>query len=185
VIARRVAVLAAVTVLLGVAGCGAAPRPAGPARAGFSVDHPPQGARPALLAFTRCMRQHGVRMPEPAVWGHGRLIVYYPRHDPGTKAAYRACYHFRSRAAAPASGYFVCGNCCCSSGFRTHSAQRSASVSRSAGGIDVRTPAPHRDDEPLIAQCGDRLAGCATGHAKLLLKRIPTPVETPCCVSLD
>jgi CubicO group peptidase (beta-lactamase class C family) len=44
------------------------------------------------------MRQHGVRMPEPAVWGHGRLIVYYPRHDPGTKVAYRACYHFRSLA---------------------------------------------------------------------------------------
>jgi CubicO group peptidase (beta-lactamase class C family) len=41
------------------------------------------------------MRQHGVQMPAPTAWGRGRLIIYYPPHDPGTNTAYRACDHFR------------------------------------------------------------------------------------------
>jgi hypothetical protein len=64
-----------------------------------SVDHPPTGAYQALVAFVSCMRQHQVRMPEPVPWSRrGRLIVYYPPHNLGTAAAYRACDHFRTLA---------------------------------------------------------------------------------------
>ena len=63
---------------------------------GFSVDHPPLGAYPALLDFTRCMRSHGVQVRAPAEWrGHNRLTVYYPPHNAASDAAYRACDHFR------------------------------------------------------------------------------------------
>jgi len=33
---------------------------------GFSVDHPPEEAYQALVAFTRCMGEHHMQMPGPA-----------------------------------------------------------------------------------------------------------------------
>jgi len=92
---KRVAQFLAASLFLLAGCCAALAGPAAPA--GFSVDHPPAGARGALRQFARCMRTHGVRMPEPTSWaGHpGRLLVYLPPHNRSTRSAYRSCDHLR------------------------------------------------------------------------------------------
>lgn len=48
-----------------------------------------------MISFARCMRSHGVQMPDPFHRaGHSGLSVDIPPHTPATAAGYRACQHF-------------------------------------------------------------------------------------------
>jgi len=86
-----------------ITGCSAPPGPSQvaslPGHAGAST-----AGRPVLtqsqsdqdmVDFTRCMRQHGVAMPDPAHRpGHAGLSIELPTQDGATRAAYSACNHF-------------------------------------------------------------------------------------------
>ena len=54
----------------------------------------------ADLAFARCMRQHGVNMPDPKVEANGRTVWQLPEgvgpDDPKVKAAQQACRQYRA-----------------------------------------------------------------------------------------
>jgi hypothetical protein len=62
-----------------------------------------------MLDFTRCMREHGVRVSDPVHRpGHAGLSLNLPAKGPATSAAYAACAHFlapitQQKAAAAAS----------------------------------------------------------------------------------
>jgi hypothetical protein len=62
-----------------------------------------------MLDFTRCMREHGVQVPDPVHQpGHAGLSLSLPAKGPATSAAYAACSHFlepitQEKAAAAAS----------------------------------------------------------------------------------
>jgi hypothetical protein len=48
-----------------------------------------------MISFTRCMRGHGVQMPDPShLPGHSGLSIDMPTQDAATRGAYRACTHF-------------------------------------------------------------------------------------------
>jgi hypothetical protein len=59
-----------------------------------------QDERQADLAFARCMRQHGVNMPDPKVEANGRTEWQLPsgmrKDDPRLKAAQQACRQYRA-----------------------------------------------------------------------------------------
>ena len=49
----------------------------------------------AMVDFARCMRAHGVNVPDPAhVAGHSGLTLQVPAQTASTAAAYNACNHF-------------------------------------------------------------------------------------------
>lgn len=51
-----------------------------------------------MVSFTRCMRSHGVRMPDPFHRpGHAGLSINMPEQGPATRTAYAACTHFIAR----------------------------------------------------------------------------------------
>jgi hypothetical protein len=51
-----------------------------------------------LVSFARCMRGHGVQMPDPFHRpGHAGLTIDLPRQDGATRAGYAACLHFMAR----------------------------------------------------------------------------------------
>jgi hypothetical protein len=53
------------------------------------------GSDQDMVNFTRCMRSHGVQMPDPAHQpGHAGLSIDLPAHDAATNRAYSACTHF-------------------------------------------------------------------------------------------
>ena len=48
-----------------------------------------------MISFARCMRSHGVQMPDPVHRpGHAGLSIDLPTRDSATSAAYAACTHF-------------------------------------------------------------------------------------------
>ena len=48
-----------------------------------------------MISFTRCMREHGVQMPDPVHRaGHAGLSIDMPSRSPANNAAYAACMHF-------------------------------------------------------------------------------------------
>jgi len=48
-----------------------------------------------MISFTRCMRGHGVQMPDPSHRpGHAGLTIDLPTRDSATSSAYAACTHF-------------------------------------------------------------------------------------------
>jgi hypothetical protein len=89
--------LVAVAATASLAGCGAAKDPE-PASAGKGQD---ATNRKALLDFARCMRQHGVDMPDPQFSG-GRVTMKQSTKNPDTaRAAEKACAKFRAQMKAP------------------------------------------------------------------------------------
>ena len=59
-----------------------------------------QDERQADLAYARCMRQHGVNIPDPKVEANGRTEWQLPsgmrKDDPRLKAAQQACRQYRA-----------------------------------------------------------------------------------------
>ena len=48
-----------------------------------------------MVAFARCMRAHGIDMPDPFHrTGHEGLSIELPEQGPATAGAYRLCGHF-------------------------------------------------------------------------------------------
>jgi hypothetical protein len=48
-----------------------------------------------MVAFTRCMRSHGVQVPDPYHRpGHAGLTLDIPSRGPATNAAFAACTHY-------------------------------------------------------------------------------------------
>jgi hypothetical protein len=85
---HRVAVLAAVAAAATFAGCGSASRTAGTSTEAGAAS---RGDR-SMIAFARCMREHGVSMPDPFHRpGHSGLSIELPAQGPATTLAYRAC----------------------------------------------------------------------------------------------
>jgi hypothetical protein len=111
---RRRPHLAALVALLAlgvaVAGCGSG-KPGGVASLGGSATPTTSGSKagggkdlsndlPQLLAFARCMRQHGINsMPDPQITAQGidqRDPPRMSRNDPRLKAAEQACHQYGS-----------------------------------------------------------------------------------------
>src|SRR6478736_1260065 len=93
-----VAVLAGVAVL--AAGCTSARGPGSAPVAslsGHAVASSPQALTEAqgdqnMISFARCMRGHGVQMPDPAHRpGHAGLTIDMPSRGPANNAAYAVC----------------------------------------------------------------------------------------------
>lgn len=98
-------VLAAGALLAGCSAGGSHTSPAVASLPGHGAGH--GGSAPAgqpltqqqsdqdMVAFTRCMRGHGVQMPDPYHRaGHAGLTLDLPTRDSSTAAAYAACDHF-------------------------------------------------------------------------------------------
>ena len=97
---------------LGLAGCGGHAADSGIASASSGKPHSSAGASPTpsqdrseqVLAFARCMRAHGVNMPDP-VTDNGRLAISIPRGtNPATlEAAQKACRQYLPNGGVPPS----------------------------------------------------------------------------------
>lgn len=86
------ALLAALAMGSGVAACGGSGSRTGTGSVG-ATSRLNQGDRD-FLAFTRCMRQHGVQMSDPYHRaGHSGLTLNFPTKTPATSRAYSACGH--------------------------------------------------------------------------------------------
>jgi hypothetical protein len=95
-------ILAACAAGLLAAACSAAP--GGPAVASLPGHTAGGGAAGPLtvaqsdrdmISFARCMRSHGVQMPDPFHRpGHAGLSIDIPSQGPATRTAYSACNHF-------------------------------------------------------------------------------------------
>ena len=91
----------AATALLAVACSSPAPGPQvaslGRHHGGTAAQHPITTAQgdQAILDYARCMRAHGVDMPDPVhIPGHTGLSIEFPAPGPATRAADTACQHF-------------------------------------------------------------------------------------------
>jgi hypothetical protein len=100
---RRMALVAVVPAVLGLAACGGNATDDGVASAGGGTAKvsasPTQSLSPeeARLKFAECMRQHGVDMPDPD--GSGRVTIRgRPGDQPKMEAAMKACQHFQQQA---------------------------------------------------------------------------------------
>ncbi len=94
------AVLAA-TASLAVAACGAAPKASNTATSpqGRGID---AKSKKAMLNFARCMREHGIDMPDPKFDGGGVQMVQEGGMDPEkARAAQQACQHFQDQVKPP------------------------------------------------------------------------------------
>jgi hypothetical protein len=102
--AGPLALAAAAAVLAGCssggapAGAGGAPVASLPGHGGATAAAQPLTAARSdqdMVDFTRCMRAHGVAMPDPVHRpGHQGLSLNLPTRDAATHAAYQACTHF-------------------------------------------------------------------------------------------
>jgi hypothetical protein len=90
--------LVAVAATASLAGCGAGdPKPAAAGKGQGSE----AASRKALLDFARCMRQHGVDMPDPQFSG-GRVTIKQNKGNPDTaRTAEKACAKFRDAVKPP------------------------------------------------------------------------------------
>jgi hypothetical protein len=110
---RRIAlatllILVAAAAALLAAACSSAPRnQAGPGRSAVASLPGHGGVSPGppsltearsdqdMINFTRCMRSHGVPMPDPFHRpGHAGLTLDMPTQDEATRPAYAACTHY-------------------------------------------------------------------------------------------
>ena len=94
-----VAVLAGAAVL--AAGCSSGPGGTPVASlSGHAAASSPQALTEAqsdqnMISFTRCMRGHGVQMPDPFHRpGHAGLSIDMPSRGPATNGAYAVCNHY-------------------------------------------------------------------------------------------
>jgi hypothetical protein len=94
-----VAVLAGAAVL--ATGCSSGPGGTPVASlSGHAVASSPQALTEAqsdqnMISFTRCMRGHGVQMPDPFHRpGHAGLSIDMPSRGPATNGAYAVCNHY-------------------------------------------------------------------------------------------
>jgi hypothetical protein len=94
-----VAVLAGAAVL--AAGCSSGPGVTPVASlSGHAAASSPQALTEAqsdqnMISFTRCMRGHGVQMPDPFHRpGHAGLSIDMPSRGPATNGAYAVCNHY-------------------------------------------------------------------------------------------
>jgi hypothetical protein len=101
-IVRPLAALAAATAAFGVAACGGDPSP------NASAGDREAQARRAALDYARCMRAHGVDMPDPQFNTDGGGLRITQQGGPGSKvppermrAADNACQHIRDRMKPP------------------------------------------------------------------------------------
>lgn len=98
---RRMALVAAVPVVFGLAACGGKPGDDGIASAGGGTAKASASASPsqsldpqdAALKFAQCMRQNGVDMPDPDSSG-GIRIRANPGNQGKVQAAMKKCQHF-------------------------------------------------------------------------------------------
>jgi hypothetical protein len=111
------AVLAgALALALGVAACRGGDKPGGVASLGGSATTTTSGSNagggkdlnsdlPQLLAWARCMRQHGIDLPDPQLSGDGGIIQRTPRgagpENPKFKAAEQACRQYQPDGGQP------------------------------------------------------------------------------------
>jgi hypothetical protein len=83
----------------GVASLGGADKPTGTTRAGGSDD------RQAALNYARCMRQHGIDMPDPKFDAQGHVAIQNPPgvgpDSPKFKAAQQACQKYLPSGGQP------------------------------------------------------------------------------------
>jgi hypothetical protein len=101
---RLLAAAAVATALLSITACGGG----GPASAGTgSKQGPSAEERRALLDYARCMREHGVDMPDPTFSDGGARVEQ--RSGPGkgitpeqARSAEQACKHFQEKIKPPA-----------------------------------------------------------------------------------
>jgi hypothetical protein len=98
---RLLAAAALATATLTVAACGAG----APASGDAGSKDDPAAMRRALLDYARCMREHGVDMPDPTFSDGGARVEQ--RSGPGgltpeqTKSAEQACKHFQEKIKPP------------------------------------------------------------------------------------
>jgi hypothetical protein len=82
----------------GQAGPGSSPVASLPGHGGGSAGMPPLTTASSdrdMISFTRCMRGHGVQMPDPFHRpGHSGLSMEMPPQDAATHAAWAACTHY-------------------------------------------------------------------------------------------
>jgi hypothetical protein len=83
---------------LAVAGCGGGGKTSGVASLGGAGSASRYGSgqddRQAALNWARCMRQHGINLPDPQITADGideQLPTGMRKEDPRLKAAWRAC----------------------------------------------------------------------------------------------
>jgi hypothetical protein len=103
---------------LAVTACGGADKPSGVASLGGSATPTTSGSKagggkdlsndlPQALAWARCMRQHGVNLPDPQLSGDGGIIQRFPRgvgkgpDDPKFRAAEQACRQYQPDGGQP------------------------------------------------------------------------------------
>jgi hypothetical protein len=96
---------------LAAAGCGGGDKGDGVASLGggkaTSTTSPGGSSDPrqAALAYARCMRQHGINMPDPKIDANGRMAVQLPSgvgpDDPKFKAANEACKQYLPSGGEP------------------------------------------------------------------------------------
>jgi hypothetical protein len=99
--------------LLALAACGGGDKGSGVASLGGGKATPTTGAggsqdeRQAALNWARCVRQHGVNLPDPQLSGDGGIIQRFPRgvgkgpDDPKFRAAEQACRQYQPDGGQP------------------------------------------------------------------------------------
>ena len=103
---RTAATLALTLAAAALVACGGDPTPAAGGGSG-TPRGPDAKTRKAMLAFARCMRDHGVNMPDPRFDGDGGGMVLQrgPRNDTTpeqTRTAEQACARYRDAIKPPA-----------------------------------------------------------------------------------
>jgi hypothetical protein len=101
---RNPLILAAVAGALALGGCGSGNNPNGGAASGNGQDKAFEGA----LKFAKCMRDHGVDMPDPKREANGGISLSGPPggartkiDDPKMKAAQSACQKYMENGGGP------------------------------------------------------------------------------------
>jgi hypothetical protein len=102
---RILCLLAPALAALALAACGGGEDPA-PASSNGTSNRPvlDEKTKQAMLAFARCMRQHGVDMPDPKFDGGGAVIRSGSRNmtPEQVKAAEQACAKYQKQIKPPA-----------------------------------------------------------------------------------
>ncbi len=97
------ALVGALALTLAVAACGGGAKTNGVASLNSATQTTNAGGssdpKQVALAFARCMRQHGIDMPDPKFEAKGRVVQDFPRgvspNDPKVKAAQQACQKYQ------------------------------------------------------------------------------------------
>lgn len=100
---RILCLLAPALAALALAACGGGEDPA-PASSSSNRHGPDEKTKHAMLDFARCMRQHGVDMPDPKFDGGGAVMQVGGRNmaPEQMRAAERACAKYQKQIKPPA-----------------------------------------------------------------------------------